>query len=225
MSICDCERSHNGLGVVGRECDCEPAPASVEELVKLVETTGTLEGLRVRLATALRALSAEAARERPTDDALWDKTLKERDDYHDMADKLAQAIGAYFNVEIGEHSNLNCPWLQALEAIESAEPAEAARERQAREAVDEHLRQSMASRGLALEGDFFPPWMSMVVSFDHERNAKEAAESEASTLRSKLDEAREDALKYKAAWIAAAEDRDALLARTTTPIDGTPDPA
>ncbi len=22
MSLCDCERSHNGLGLAGRECDC-----------------------------------------------------------------------------------------------------------------------------------------------------------------------------------------------------------
>lgn len=23
MAICDCEKSHNGLGMAGRECDCE----------------------------------------------------------------------------------------------------------------------------------------------------------------------------------------------------------
>lgn len=23
MRLCDCERSHNGFGMVGRECDCE----------------------------------------------------------------------------------------------------------------------------------------------------------------------------------------------------------
>lgn len=26
MAICDCERGHNGLGIVGRECDCRPSP-------------------------------------------------------------------------------------------------------------------------------------------------------------------------------------------------------
>jgi hypothetical protein len=24
VTLCDCERGHNGLGVVGRECDCRP---------------------------------------------------------------------------------------------------------------------------------------------------------------------------------------------------------
>lgn len=56
---------------------------------------------------------------RPTDDALWDQTLRERDNYHDWADKLANAIAARFNVDIGEHSNVNNPWREALEAIEN----------------------------------------------------------------------------------------------------------
>lgn len=57
---------------------------------------------------------------RPTDDDLWDKTLSERDYYHDMADKLAEAIAAHFGVDIGEHSSANCPWEVALDAIEAA---------------------------------------------------------------------------------------------------------
>ncbi|WP_025516830.1 hypothetical protein [Bordetella trematum] len=59
---------------------------------------------------------------RPSDDALWDQTLIERDEYHDMADKLAHAIADHLLVEIGEHSSSNCPWMRALEAIESAAP-------------------------------------------------------------------------------------------------------
>lgn len=54
---------------------------------------------------------------RPTDDALWDQTMKDRDAYHDWADKLADAIASYFGVDIGEHSNMNLPWAEALDAI------------------------------------------------------------------------------------------------------------
>ncbi|ALK22109.1 hypothetical protein [Burkholderia cepacia] len=57
---------------------------------------------------------------RPTDDELWDQTLRERDEYHGTADKLAAAIAKHFGVDIGEHSNANCPWEEALEVIENA---------------------------------------------------------------------------------------------------------
>ncbi|WP_069351810.1 hypothetical protein [Burkholderia cenocepacia] len=62
---------------------------------------------------------------RPTDDELWDQTLRERDEYHETADKLAAAIAKHFGVDIGEHSNLNCPWDEALVVIENAAPASA----------------------------------------------------------------------------------------------------
>ena len=67
---------------------------------------------------------------RPSDDALWDRTLTERDEYHDMADKLANAIADHLLVEIGEHSSSNCPWMRALDAIQNAAPqaSEAARD-------------------------------------------------------------------------------------------------
>ncbi|KVR83065.1 hypothetical protein [Burkholderia vietnamiensis] len=78
-------------------------------------------------AAALTAAQHEppAADERPTDDALWDQTLHERDNYQEWADKLANAIAAHLNVDIGEHSNVNNPWREALEAIENAAPASA----------------------------------------------------------------------------------------------------
>lgn len=66
--------------------------------------------------------SADAAAARPSDDELWDQALRERDEYHETADKLAAAIAKHFGVDIGEHSNLNCPWDEALEAIENAAP-------------------------------------------------------------------------------------------------------
>lgn len=46
-----------------------------------------------------------------------DGLIKDRDHCHEMADKLANAIAKHFDVEIGEHSNMNCPWENALEWI------------------------------------------------------------------------------------------------------------
>ena len=76
--------------------------------------------------TALRAeverLAAQAA---PTDEAMWDQTLKERDTYHDWADKLAEGIAAHLGIDIGEHTagmgsaESNNPWANALEAIQA----------------------------------------------------------------------------------------------------------
>lgn len=43
--------------------------------------------------------------------------MKERDLYSDKADELAQAIADHFGVNIGEHSNMNYPWENALEWI------------------------------------------------------------------------------------------------------------
>ena len=63
--------------------------------------------------------SASAAR--PADDELWDKTLKERDDYHEWADKLAAAIAEHTGVDIGEHSSANNPWHEAIEALGAAQ--------------------------------------------------------------------------------------------------------
>lgn len=59
---------------------------------------------------------------RPTDDDLWDATIRDRDAYHEWADNLAYAIAVHFDVDIGEHSNQNLPWAEALEVIENAEP-------------------------------------------------------------------------------------------------------
>ena len=91
------------------------APATAGRLFQIVS--------RARAKFAPQPAQAAAPAEaRPTDDALWDQTLRERDEYHETADKLAAAIAKYLGVDIGEHSNLNCPWDQALDAIENARP-------------------------------------------------------------------------------------------------------
>jgi len=46
--------------------------------------------------------------------------LSERDLAQHWADELAYAIGRLLNVDVGEHSNLNNPWLTAYEFIEAA---------------------------------------------------------------------------------------------------------
>lgn len=44
-------------------------------------------------------------------------TIDERDNNAEWADKLAAAIATHFGVDIGEHSNANSPWANALEAF------------------------------------------------------------------------------------------------------------
>jgi hypothetical protein len=43
--------------------------------------------------------------------------IRDRDRYHEKADDLANAIAKHFRVEIGEHSNANCPWDVALDIM------------------------------------------------------------------------------------------------------------
>lgn len=72
--------------------------------------------LDVDVADALRTLKSSSLRK----DREADRLLKERDSAQEWADKLAEAIGAYFDRDVGEHSNLNNPWAVALELIEDA---------------------------------------------------------------------------------------------------------
>lgn len=54
-----------------------------------------------------------------------EQIMRERDYYHDMADKLADKIATFAGVDIGEHSNLNCPWENALsENLARVKPTE-----------------------------------------------------------------------------------------------------
>lgn len=92
----------------------------------------------------VRVAASMAGTIRPTDDELWEQTIGERDNHHEWADKLANAIATYFGAEIGEHSNMNCPWAEALEVIEGAAPAPAVQAEDVRNqaqwiSVDERL--------------------------------------------------------------------------------------
>jgi hypothetical protein len=68
---------------------------------------------------ALASNKAAAVAVGPTDDVLWDQALTERDNYHEWADKLANAIAEHFGIEIGEHSSANNPWSVALDTLEN----------------------------------------------------------------------------------------------------------
>lgn len=47
-----------------------------------------------------------------------DGLMKDRDQYLDMANKLADAIAEHFDVDLGESSNMNDPYGNALEWLE-----------------------------------------------------------------------------------------------------------
>ncbi|WP_186257828.1 hypothetical protein [Burkholderia gladioli] len=82
--------------------------------------------INITIAEALIAAPADA-RVRQLEQSL-DEVMIERDEYEGTANKLAAAIAKHLDVDIGEHSNLNCPWSEALDAIENAPhvaPAEA----------------------------------------------------------------------------------------------------
>lgn len=91
-------------------------PTEAERLM-LLDFAVNLDDSR---APAAQASATIQAAPRPTDDELWDATLRDRDAYHEWADKLADGIATHFGADIGEHSNQNLPWAEALEVIESA---------------------------------------------------------------------------------------------------------
>lgn len=61
---------------------------------------------------------AEQATPEPTlvDEVHFDQVMEERDSYHQTADELAQVLSEITGEDIGEHSNENCPWMNALSA-------------------------------------------------------------------------------------------------------------
>lgn len=51
-------------------------------------------------------------------------TIDQRDRCEEVADELAARIASIAGVDIGEHSSVNCPWLNAIEAAEEYKPAQ-----------------------------------------------------------------------------------------------------
>ncbi|MBY9835058.1 hypothetical protein ISH60_11455 [Pseudomonas aeruginosa] len=63
---------------------------------------------------AALARVAELERELSNEENAHTTTIEQRDNAEHWADQLANAIAERFGVDIGEHSNLNCPWNEAL---------------------------------------------------------------------------------------------------------------
>lgn len=63
---------------------------------------------------AALARVAELERELRNEENAHTTTIEQRDNAEHWADQLANAIAERFGVDIGEHSNLNCPWNEAL---------------------------------------------------------------------------------------------------------------
>ncbi|MEF2104293.1 hypothetical protein [Pseudomonas aeruginosa] len=63
---------------------------------------------------AALARVAELERKLRDEENAHTTTIEQRDNAEHWADQLAKAIAERFGVDIGEHSNLNCPWNEAL---------------------------------------------------------------------------------------------------------------
>lgn len=93
-------------------------------------------------ATALQAESERADRA----ERAHVETAAERDDCHEWADKLARAIGG---AEVGEHSNLNHPWSNALEMAQELH-ARADREKARADLFERQYRQASSDHTSAM---------------------------------------------------------------------------
>ena len=94
------------------------------DLERQLEVAG--DAFEVNQATGVEALArAEEADARIKDlEAMLREVVEERDRYHEAADELAGAIAP--TEVIGEHTNLNDPWKNAIDHLE-AERAERGR--------------------------------------------------------------------------------------------------
>ena len=150
---------------------------SVASTNKLVISADDLrkiaDGINAYLATTQPPQAqqvAEAVPNRPSDDKLWDQTLRERDRYHDVADRLAGAIAEYFGADIGEHSSANCPWDEAERVIEEAAPYQPTAQAAPASQVPDGKACHAILRGMAAHAD---EWAG---GLDHEPSEYEISE-------------------------------------------------
>lgn len=71
-----------------------------------------------RLTNENARLKAAASVQEPADDG-FTQALIERDEYHAIADELAEMIAQITGEDIGEHTSANFPWRNALDAAEN----------------------------------------------------------------------------------------------------------
>ncbi len=68
----------------------------------------------------LRAYIEGMQKQAADESAVHTKTIEERDSVEAYADQLAEMIGMFCEVDIGEHSSANDPWENAIEAMRVA---------------------------------------------------------------------------------------------------------
>jgi dihydrofolate reductase (trimethoprim resistance protein) len=108
------DHNFKGAHTYARETAIENGINSFEEANEFLET----------IRAALKPENAGSVLEK--EERSHVRTIEQRDHAQDMADKLAQKIADYAGEDIGEHSNANCPWENALEIDLSAAPPVAA---------------------------------------------------------------------------------------------------
>ena len=101
------------------------------------------KGAAMKTVEAMEAQILNLVRERDearAEVAADEQIIAQRDSYHEWADKLAHAIGG---LDVGEHSNINNPWQNAIEMAEALHTRAEAAEKERDEAREEaaNLRQ------------------------------------------------------------------------------------
>ncbi|HCF9841079.1 TPA: hypothetical protein NI805_006371 [Pseudomonas aeruginosa] len=84
-----------------------------EREAEIARLDGLVSGRTAERDAAL-ARVAELERKIRNEENAHTTTIEQRDNAEHWADQLAKAIAERFGVDIGEHSNLNCPWNEAL---------------------------------------------------------------------------------------------------------------
>lgn len=99
----------------------------------------------------IEELEAELAKEREKVKELdtgLDQALRERDAAEDIGTRLAEVVGGYFRVEVGEHSNMNDPREMAIAILEGEyqTDSDADRKLAAAQATIEQMREALESK-------------------------------------------------------------------------------
>ncbi|WP_024767497.1 hypothetical protein [Pseudomonas nitroreducens] len=106
---------------------------------------------------AALAKAAELERKLDEEEGSHLETIKQRDNAEHWADQLANAIAERHDVDIGEHSNLNCPWNEALTWMQ--QPVAQADQLNA---LDKQCRDDVArALGLTPQGDGYA-WSALL---------------------------------------------------------------
>ncbi|WOE81560.1 hypothetical protein RZO07_10135 [Pseudomonas protegens] len=91
---------------------------TAEKRQSLAATTeADLDSDLIAIVAALHSRTEELEEKLSKEEASHSSTIDQRDYAESMADKLAQAISERFRVEVGEHSNMECPWANALSVL------------------------------------------------------------------------------------------------------------